>query len=397
MRRNGVFIARYAYDVLGRRIVKRVYSSASGGTVAYTRFVYRTDHVTFETDSAGTIGLRYIWGPGVDNLLALRDAGGNHFYVASDPLGNIRGLVKRDGTWVMSQRFGAYGTIIGKDSSGTGPGFFIRYGWTGRELDAETGLYFFRTRFYDPRGRRFVQEDFAAYAGSSNLYAYGDGNPFNGRDPDGINKSQLFYDWENLKARQLAYSEASNPRGFTCYIDGLAYGGGICSALVNLGGGGGFMTTAQARAALYSGSRESNCPSTLASIGNAGCAVDPRFADAVAKALVELSVFIEGVFVSDGEFLSVVRGEGSFAFNIISRARNDVADYSLRSRSVVQGQFVLELNPAMVPDMANTACYYGTLIITGGGIFQVGGAVDRDLNSGVFYRVPNPNPMAVCP
>jgi hypothetical protein len=34
VRRNSTLIARYAYDVLGRRIVKRVYSTASGGTLA---------------------------------------------------------------------------------------------------------------------------------------------------------------------------------------------------------------------------------------------------------------------------------------------------------------------------------------------------------------------------
>src|SRR5204863_1401983 len=136
-RRSGVLIARYGYVVLGRRVVKRVYSGVSGGTVAYTRFVYHGGHVVFETDSGGAIGLRYTWGPGADNLLAVRDAAGNQFYASTDPLGNIRGLVKRDGSWVMSQRFGAYGALIGKDSAGSGPGFELRHGWTGRELDRE--------------------------------------------------------------------------------------------------------------------------------------------------------------------------------------------------------------------------------------------------------------------
>jgi RHS repeat-associated protein len=197
-RRNGVLIVRYAYDVFGQRIVKRVYSSASGGTVAYTRFVYRRGHVAFETDSAGNLGLRYTWGPGTDNLMAVRDAAGNHFYASTDPLGSIRGLVKRDGTWVMSQRFGAYGALIGKDSAGSGPGFLLRYAWTGRELDTETGLYFFRSRYYDPSARRFVQEDAIGYGGSLNLYAYGDGNPTNGRDPDGLKMDDMVYAGDGL-------------------------------------------------------------------------------------------------------------------------------------------------------------------------------------------------------
>ncbi len=130
--------------------------------------------------------------------MAVRDAAGNHFYASTDPLGSIRGLVKRDGSWVMSQRFGAYGALIGKDSAGSGPGFLLRYGWTGRELDTETGLYFFRSRYYDPSARRFVQEDAIGYGGSLNLYAYGDGNPTNGRDPDGLKMDDMVYAGDGL-------------------------------------------------------------------------------------------------------------------------------------------------------------------------------------------------------
>ena len=36
--------------LLRRRIAKRVCSSASGGMVGYTRFVYHGGHVAFETD-----------------------------------------------------------------------------------------------------------------------------------------------------------------------------------------------------------------------------------------------------------------------------------------------------------------------------------------------------------
>ena len=59
--------------MLGRRIAKRVYSSATGGAVAYTRFVYHGDQVAFETDSAGALGLRYTWGLGTDDLVGVRD------------------------------------------------------------------------------------------------------------------------------------------------------------------------------------------------------------------------------------------------------------------------------------------------------------------------------------
>jgi RHS repeat-associated protein len=186
LRRNGTLIARYGYDVLGQRIAKRVYASASGGAIAYTRFVYHGGAVAYETDSAGSLGLRYTWGPGADNLIAVRDAAGNHYYVVHDPLGSVRGLVKRDGTWTMSVRYNPYGGVSRRDTSAAGPGVALRYGWTGREYDAELGWYYFRSRYYDPGAKRFVQEDPIGYGGGANLYSYVGGDVMESRDPSGM-------------------------------------------------------------------------------------------------------------------------------------------------------------------------------------------------------------------
>jgi RHS repeat-associated protein len=187
VRSGSTLIARYAYDVLGRRIVKCVYSGSTCGT-GYTRFVYHGSAVAFETDSAGTIGLRYTW-DGTDQLLAVAPdtVAAHRYYAVSDKLSSVRGLVRRDGTWIMSQRFGPYGAVIARDTnSSASPGFVLRYGWTGREYDPETGFYFFRSRYYDLTVRRFVQEDPAGYAGGTNLYAYVGGDVMEARDPSGM-------------------------------------------------------------------------------------------------------------------------------------------------------------------------------------------------------------------
>src|SRR5438105_4430884 len=68
VRQNGVTLARYAYDVLGRRIVKRVYT---GPNSAYLRMIYAGSDVTVEADSTGTLILAYTSGLGVDNLVAI--------------------------------------------------------------------------------------------------------------------------------------------------------------------------------------------------------------------------------------------------------------------------------------------------------------------------------------
>jgi RHS repeat-associated protein len=221
VQRNGALIARYGYDVLGRRIAKRVYSSSTGGTVAYTRFVYHGQSISLETDSIGAFGLRYTWGLDIDDLVAIRDASGNHFYAVQDKQRSVRGLVKRDGTWMLSQRFRPYGAIAARDTNASGPGFAVRYSWTGREYDAETGWYFFRSRYYDPNVRRMVQEDPAGYGAGKNLYAYGDGAPVEGRDPSG-----MMYNYDPYGRKMM---EADGPRFEDPFGD---YGGG--SDIINV-------------------------------------------------------------------------------------------------------------------------------------------------------------------
>ena len=76
VRENGALLARYAYDVVGRRIVKKVYSGTNAG---YLRMVYRGSAVAVEADSAGALTLGYTSGLGVDNLIAIHKyADGTH-------------------------------------------------------------------------------------------------------------------------------------------------------------------------------------------------------------------------------------------------------------------------------------------------------------------------------
>jgi len=64
------------------------------------------------------------------------------------------------------------------------------YGFTGREYDAETGLYYFRARHYDPELGRFLQSDPLGFsAGDLNLYAYTWNDPANWTDPSGLTVS----------------------------------------------------------------------------------------------------------------------------------------------------------------------------------------------------------------
>jgi RHS repeat-associated protein len=56
---------------------------------------------------------------------------------------------------------------------------------TGRDFDKETGLYYYRERYYDPMEGRFISKDPIGFQGGINLYAYALNNVINNTDPDG--------------------------------------------------------------------------------------------------------------------------------------------------------------------------------------------------------------------
>jgi RHS repeat-associated protein len=57
--------------------------------------------------------------------------------------------------------------------------------FTGREFDKETGLNYYRARYYRPEIGRFLQADQVGYEAGMNLYRYCRNNPWNATDSSG--------------------------------------------------------------------------------------------------------------------------------------------------------------------------------------------------------------------
>jgi RHS repeat-associated protein len=170
---------------LGRRIEKNV-----DGKI--TRYVYDNEDIILEYDGEGNLIAKYIHGPGIDE--PIRMIRNQVYYYIADALGSIKALVDRDGFVRQMYEYDSFGSItqifdeegneITLDDAIPNP-----YAFTGREYDPETGLYYYRARYYYPRLGRFLQEDpirgFLQIPQSLSLYPYVENNPVNYIDPDG--------------------------------------------------------------------------------------------------------------------------------------------------------------------------------------------------------------------
>lgn len=103
------------------------------------------------------------------------------YYYHFDGLGSVVALSNSDGDSCQSYEYSAYGQVAASD-----PNFLTNpYMFTGRRFDIETGLYYYRARYYNPHIGRFMQTDPVGYDDGINWYLYCANNPLAFVDPSG--------------------------------------------------------------------------------------------------------------------------------------------------------------------------------------------------------------------
>lgn len=163
----------FKYDPFGRRIQK----ASTAGT---TNYAYDGAGPTEEVDAAGSAVARYSVGPEIDEPLGMLRSGATSYY-EGDGLGSVTSSTDGSGSLVASYIYDSFGKPVSSTGALVNP---FRY--TGRELDVETGLYYYRARYYDPNIGRFVSEDATSFDGGIDFYAYVQNNPANFTDPFGL-------------------------------------------------------------------------------------------------------------------------------------------------------------------------------------------------------------------
>ena len=189
---RAAFSATYAYDAEGNRTDKTVNAQTTtwmvnphgfGGlsqvlveTVGTTKkfFVYGPTGLLYDVDTAATPNVRHYHTDQVGSTVALTNQ------VANQPAAVIG-----------RAEYSVYGMVSYREGDTATP--FLYNGAYGVMTDAESGLLNMRARYYHPWIGRFASPDPVGFSGGMNWFAYADGDPILGNDPNGLATTRILY------------------------------------------------------------------------------------------------------------------------------------------------------------------------------------------------------------
>ena len=173
---NGKSI-QYFYDHTGARTKKVV-----DGTV--TEYRMAGDLLVSEKTGTQTYWYRYDSGA---NLVSVTIKGEIYFYVRNAQ-NDVIALIDGEGNTVVEYTYDSWGKVLGITGSlADTVGVQNPFRYRGYYYDSETGMYYLKSRYYDPGIRRFLCADTQVNDSilGTNLYAYCENEPIGMLDSDG--------------------------------------------------------------------------------------------------------------------------------------------------------------------------------------------------------------------
>ena len=172
----------FKYDALGRRIEKvfdgRVYRYLWNGDVILHEWDYaeadRPNTIVTETgevtlDRPEPVENPITWVYDSDSYVpTAKIVGDRHYSIVSDYIGRPVQAYDDNGNIVWQADYDIYGNVRNLHGSRQ----FIPFRQLGQYEDEETGLYYNRFRYYDPRIGNYISQDPIRLGGGMSLYAY---------------------------------------------------------------------------------------------------------------------------------------------------------------------------------------------------------------------------------
>lgn len=223
-------VTSFAYDALGRNIAQ-----TRGQQV--TRYYYHGMDVVEERDGADAVRATYVRGralpgpadrtsqlgfnpqpePPIGREIVEREAGGQRLYFFADDLGSTRVVTSADGGVVERYDYDEAGLPSFRDGGGAPlSASAIGNAWlfTGQRWDAQTGFYYYRSRYMDPLLGQFLSRDpIGLWGDPVNL---GNGRTYVGNnfqtltDPTGMRTTACAGPWSGTKTVRYDYVDCSS-------------------------------------------------------------------------------------------------------------------------------------------------------------------------------------------
>ncbi|MCF0242910.1 MAG: RHS repeat-associated core domain-containing protein, partial [Treponema sp.] len=157
------------------------------------------------------------------------------YFYHSDHLGSASLISDKDGNEYQRIEYTPYGETWVEKTQNTGLEW-LPYKFTAKEMDEETGLYYYGARYLDPKYSRWLSTDPAMsdyMAGSDagggaynatnfSLYNYGNNNPIVYQDPDGrsplgfmLASAVVSYIKNNMPSKEEHFNRNDNQKNFS--------------------------------------------------------------------------------------------------------------------------------------------------------------------------------------
>ena len=195
-------IAEFVYNADGLRVQKTVNGVATNYTLHGKNIVHMTK---------GNAELHFWYD--AQNRPAIVEFNGTKYGYLYNLQGDVIGLIDSANTEVVKYTYDAWGKPLSVTGSLANTiGYYNPFRYRGYVYDVETGLYYLRSRYYNPSWGRSLSTDYLLakigdkYAG--NLFAYAHNAPIARADSDGTDSYYVIYD-----ARPNATKEETNNKG----------------------------------------------------------------------------------------------------------------------------------------------------------------------------------------